>query len=231
MPEQKLIALDLSILAEEVIEILLLDTSAEPSLFDEIAKKNTHRPNVLFFLMNHPRTPIETKHFVAQKLQTPVPVTVSSKESADNFQTEGLREQKTQTLLQRIQKLKVGEKIQLALRGSKEIRSILFRDANKEVMLTVLKNPKLTESEVEIISKQKSTPEDLIRSVAKKREWIKKYSIVLALVSNPKTPIVISLKYVKNLRTKDLGLIEKDKNIPNSLRMAAKRIVSIRKKA
>jgi hypothetical protein len=125
---------------------------------------------------------------------------------------------------------KVGEKILLALRGSKEIRTLLLRDSSKEVIMTVLDNPKITESEIELLSKQKTTPDDILRKIAKKREWVKNYSILYGLVANPKTPISIAMSLLPRLRDKDLNLIEKNRNISEAVRAAVKRTMALKQK-
>ena len=229
MEEQKLISLDLSILSEEVIEVLLLDSTAEPSLFEEIARKNTHRPEVLRRILNHAETPDATRQFVAQTLRVPVPKEVTPEAVAETFVEEPIRKARTESLLQRIQKLKVGEKIQLALRGNRDIRTILIRDPNKEVMLTVLENQKMTSSEIEIIAKQKTTHDEVLRTIAKKREWLKIYSIVHSLVTNPKTPKAIAVKHVTAIRLKDLELIQRNRNISEAVRAVAKKLIAVRR--
>lgn len=221
MEELKQISLDLSVLSEDVVEVLLLDETAEPSIFDEIAKNNTHRPKILHYLHNHPRTPETTRQFVAEKLGVSLPdkavkeATIESPEEAVKYRSE--------TLLQKIQKMKMGERIHLALRGSKEIRSILLRDTNKEVMLKVLENPKITVSELELIAKQRTSSEEVLRAISAKRDWVKNYSIILALVTNPKTPVRISLRHISGLRKKDLLAIGKNRNLPDAVRSAVKK--------
>jgi hypothetical protein len=123
----------------------------------------------------------------------------------------------------------VGERIAIALRGGQEIRSILLKDANKEVVLTVLKNPKITETEVELIAHSRNVPEDALRAIHKNREWMKNYSINLALVNNPKTPPGIGITLVTSLRAKDLGVLEKNKNVPEAIRAVAKRLLQAKK--
>jgi hypothetical protein len=135
----------------------------------------------------------------------------------------------TQSLLKKIQSLKVGERIQLALKGDRNVRSILIRDSNRDVMLAVLENPKITESEIELLAKQKTIPVEILRAISKKREWMKIYSIVHALVTNPKTPIDIALRHIHNLRLKDLALLEKNKNVPEAIRATAKKLVASRR--
>lgn len=227
MEELKQISLDLSVLSEDVVEVLLLDETAEPSIFDEIAKNNTHRPKILHYLHNHPRTPETTRQFVAEKLGVSLPdkavkeATIESPEEAVKYRSE--------TLLQKIQKMKMGERIHLALRGSKEIRSILLRDTNKEVMLKVLENPKITVSELELIAKQRTSSEEVLRAISAKRDWVKNYSIILALITNPKTPVRISLRHISGLRKKDLLAIEKNRNMPDAVRSAVKKRMSLKR--
>lgn len=227
MEELKQISLDLSVLSEDVVEVLLLDETAEPSIFDEIAKNNTHRPKILHYLHNHPRTPETTRQFVAEKLGVSLPdkavkeATIESPEEAVKYRSE--------TLLQKIQKMKMGERIHLALRGSKEIRSILLRDTNKEVMLKVLENPKITVSELELIAKQRTSSEEILRAISAKRDWVKNYSIILALVTNPKTPVRISLRHISGLRKKDLLAIGKNRNMPDAVRSAVKKRMSLKR--
>jgi hypothetical protein len=226
MEEQKLLPLDVSLLSEDVIEILLSDTSTEPSFFEEVARKNTHRPEILRCLLNHPLTPDTTRHFVAQALNLPVPKPAEVRQEAEKETAVRLR---GQSLLQRIQRLRAGEKLQLALRANREIRSILLRDPNKEVMLAVLDNPKITETEIELIARQKAIPVEILRTIAQRREWIRNYSIIHALVTNPKTPIAIALKHVHALRHRDLSILEKDRNISEPVRAAARRLLKARK--
>ncbi len=229
MEELKLIPLDLSVLSEELIEILLLDSTAEASLFDEIAQKNTHRPKILRYLLTHSQTPETTRQFVAQILEVPIPKVAETETTTETPTEEKTREFRVQSLFQRIQKMKVGEKIQLALRGSREIRSILIRDSSREVMSTVLKNPKLTESEVEIIAKQKTSSDEILRIIAKKKEWLKNYSILYALIANPKTPTAIALRCMPALKFKDLLPLEKNKNVSGSVRAVAKKLIVARR--
>ncbi len=231
MEKTKLIAFDLSVLSEDVIAVLLLDTTAEASLFTEIAHANTHRPQILNHILNHPATPKETRAFV-EKILKPTETGAPTEVSETDYSSEKARIQfKTQSLLQRIQQMKVGEKIQLAIRGSKDIRSILLRDTNKEVVMTVLENPKMTDTEIELISKQKTTSDDIIRFIGKKREWLKSYAISHALITNPKTPPAISLKLLHRLRLKDLQALEKNKNVTEAVRAGVKKKLSIKRQS
>ncbi len=219
---QLLIGLDFSIASQEVIEVLIEDAS-ETGVFDEIARANTQRPEILKLLAEHPNTPEEVKKFIAGVLHLPaLPPT-------DLVKAEKAREVRAESLIQKIQRLSVSARIQLALKGGREIRGILSRDPNKQVSLNVLENGKITESEIEMIAKSRQSLEDALRRIAKNREWMKNYSILFALVTNPKTPPGMSIGFVSELKTKDLILLEKNKNVAEAVRSAAKRVLQIRK--
>lgn len=217
-----LIGIDFSNASKEVIELLIEDAS-ETSIFEEIAKANMNRPEILALLLENPDIPDEVRQQVAGALQVPV------KARSEIVKAKKSPEARTQTILQKIQKLSVSNKIHLALRGGKEIRSILLRDPSKEVVLTVLENPKLTDTEIELISKSRSIPDEVLRKITKKREWMKNYNVILGLVTNPKTPPGISVVLVNELKTRDLAILEKNKNVIEGVRATAKKILRARK--
>jgi hypothetical protein len=217
-----LIGIDFSSASKEVIELLIEDVS-ETSIFEEIAKANMNRPEILTLLLENPDIPDEVRQQVAGALQVPV------KARSEIVKVKKSPEARTQTILQKIQKLSVSNKIHLALRGGKEIRSILLRDPSKEVVLTVLENPKLTETEIELISKSRSIPDEVLRKITKNREWMRNYNVVLGLVTNPKTPPGISVVLVNELKTRDLAILEKNKNVVEGVRATAKKILRARK--
>jgi hypothetical protein len=223
MNEDKvLIGIDLSIASNDLIE-LLIDEASEPTIFEQIAKANMNRPEILEILLDNPDTPEDVRGQVANVLNVPIKTKVTSIKVHEH------PEDREQTLLQRIQKLSVSERILLALRGGKEARSILLRDPNKEVALNVLENPKITETEVEAIARLRSISEEALRKITKKREWMKNYNIIFALVTNPKTPAGIAVSLVSELKTKDLVLLEKNRNVAEGVRITAKKLLRARK--
>jgi len=217
-----LIGLDLSVASRDVIEVLIEDV-AEPAVFDEVARANQGRPEILELLLHHPNTPEEVKNYISGILQLPV------KPQEKTVDEHRRKQARPQNLLQKIQTLSVGERLKLALKGGREIRSILLKDSNKQVMLGVLDNQKITESEIELIAKSRQVPEEALRTISKNREWLKNYSIAFALVTNPKTPPGIAVTLISGLKIKDLLLLDKNKNVPELIRSAAKRVIAARK--
>ncbi len=230
MEEQRAIGLDLSLTSPDVIEILLEDSS-DNNIFNEVLHANKHRPEILQLLYNHPNTPEDVKSQTATLLNLPfIQKSYVPKEKEIQFKTPPeMEEKKKESLLVKIQRLPVPKRRLLAMRGGREIRSILIKDTNKDVVLSVIENPKITESEIEMIARQRTIPEEALRMIANNREWMKSYSIVHALVTNPKTPPGIAVGLVPNLKTKDLELIEKNRNVSEAVRAAAKRLLQVRK--
>ncbi len=128
-------------------------------------------------------------------------------------------------IYQMIQGLSMGGKIKLALTGNKSARDLLIKDANKLIALSVLKNPRITEEEIIRLTQTKGTPEDLLRQVARSKEWLKSYHVKTGLVTNPKTPLAISVKLLDHLYDADLQKLAKSKNIPSVLASSARRKV------
>ena len=222
---QKLIPLDYSNASQEILEILLSDSS-EPEIFDEVAKANLHRPEILRLILENPDTPDEVRKFVEERLSLPAQASLAMVKAE---KAKEIKDARATSLTTKIQSLSISARIQLALKGGREIRGILARDSNKEVMLSVLENGKITESEIEMIARNRQVMEEALRRISRNKEWMKKYAIVLAIVTNPKTPPGISVTHVSDLKTRDLVILEKNKNVCEAVRSATKRLLSVRK--
>ena len=123
--------------------------------------------------------------------------------------------------LQKINRLDVKGRIQLALKGNKEERSLLIRDGTKVVALAVLEAPKLSDGEVEKFASQKNVLESVLRQIPLKRRFMKNYKVVRNLVSNPRTPLDLGLGLMKHLLSADLKNISGNKEVSETVRKLA----------
>ncbi|MGB2602534.1 MAG: hypothetical protein WBC78_02990 [Candidatus Sulfotelmatobacter sp.] len=123
--------------------------------------------------------------------------------------------------VQKINRLDVKGRIQLAMKGNKEERSILIRDGTKVVALAVLDAPKLSDGEVEKFALQKNVLEAVLRQIPLKRLFMKNYIVVRNLVSNPRTPLDLGLGLMKHLLTQDLKNISANKEVSETVRKLA----------
>ena len=133
-------------------------------------------------------------------------------------------EEQRGSALQKISKLGITGRIQLAMKGTKEERSLLIRDGTKIVALAVLESPKLTDSEVEKFANQKNVLEAVLRGISMKRRFMKQYAILRNLTFNPRTPIDVSLGLVKHLLTGDLKNLAGNKEVSDTVRKIALRM-------
>ena len=82
----------------------------------------------------------------------------------------------------------VFQKIKLARMGNKEARGLLVRDRNKIVATAAVRSPKITENEVAGFAKARNVSDEVMRIIARNREWTRNYKVKLALATNPKCP-------------------------------------------
>jgi hypothetical protein len=121
--------------------------------------------------------------------------------------------------------LPIMEKMKLAMKGTREQRAQLIRDSNRIVATAVLASPKLTDAEVEAFTKMGNVSEDVLRIIGMNRSWLKNYGVVLGLAKNPKTPTGIALQQLHRLLERDVKMLTTNRNIPEVLRLAAKKLV------
>ena len=126
-----------------------------------------------------------------------------------------------ESILQKIARMKVGERVKLAMLGNKEERGVLIRDGSKVVSSAVLASPKLTDSEVENIAAMKNVQESVLRDIQRTRKFMKNYNVVRNLVNNPRCPLDLSLNMVKLLMINDLKGLSMNKNVPETLKKIA----------
>ena len=121
--------------------------------------------------------------------------------------------------------LPIVERMKLAMKGTRSQRAQLIRDSNKLVAAAVLSSPKLTETEVEAFAEMANVTEEVLRAIAINRTWMKNYGVVAGLTRNPKTPPGISMHLVQRLNEKDLKMLTTDRNVPEAVRLAARKFL------
>jgi len=141
----------------------------------------------------------------------------------DGDESEESENERNETATQRIAKMSFTERLKAAMKGSREMRSILVRDSNKMIAAAVLSSPKLSQSEIEGIAKMANVSEDVLRTIATNRAWTKNYSVVVGLTKNPKTPVAMSMNLMQRLTDRDLNQLAVDRNVPEPLRVAARK--------
>jgi len=136
---------------------------------------------------------------------------------------------KRETLMQKVSKMNVVQRLTLALKGGRTERMLLIHDPNKLIQRCVLQSPRLTDSEVESFASMTNLPGETLRSISFIRIFMKNYVIAKNLVNNPKTPLDVSLHLFPRLNASDLLKLSTNKNIPETLRTSAVKLHRKRK--
>ena len=131
---------------------------------------------------------------------------------------------KRETLLQKLSRLRVVERVQLALKGGRGERLLLIRDPCKVVQRAVLQSPQLSEQEVESFANMASLTDETLRLIANNRKFRKNYAILRGLMFNPKTPLEVTLHLLPHVKPLDLKFLSTNKNVADTLRTAATRL-------
>ncbi|MFQ5586293.1 MAG: hypothetical protein ACE5GF_05660 [Thermodesulfobacteriota bacterium] len=137
----------------------------------------------------------------------------------------GTKPDEEKSLYERIKGMNVAEKVKTALLGNKEARDMLIKDNNQMISSAVLRNPRITEEELIRVANSREASDQMLRIIAGNKKFLKNYMIRLALVTNPRTPLVYSLKFINSLHAKDIRNLAKSRNIPTAVATAARRIV------
>ena len=132
------------------------------------------------------------------------------------------------SLIRRIMFMNVKDRMKLALKGDREARGILVRDSNKIVCSAVVKNPRITEQEIEYISAMRTVAAEVLRLIAMNRTWARSYTIIHNLARNPRTPIPTAMNVLMRIRTKDLTQLSQNRNVSETVRRQAYRLAQTR---
>lgn len=141
-----------------------------------------------------------------------------------------LEPERTKLTEGQIRGLSIPARLKLTRGAPRALRSILLRDSNPQVAVSVIVNNNLTDQEVEQTAANRSVVEEVLVAIARRREWSNKYSIMKSLVQNPRTPLMISMRMITKLSVRDLKELGRDRNIADAVRSTALRMYRIKQK-
>jgi hypothetical protein len=132
------------------------------------------------------------------------------------------------SMINRILRMGMKDRVKLAAKGDREARNILIRDPNRIVAQAVITNAKITEQEVEKVAAMRSVPEDVLRQIAINRTWARNYTIMHNLARNPRTPMANVISILTRLQLRDLQAMTKNRNVSDAVRKQALRLATAR---
>ena len=133
--------------------------------------------------------------------------------------------ERRKTLLQQISTMTVSQRVKFAMKGGSEARRTLIRDTNKVVQRAVLQSPRLTDQEVEAFASMTNLTDEILRMIGKNRTFRKNYNVIRNLLNNGKAPLDCTLGLLPMLNPPDLKKLGMNKNIPETLRATAVKLM------
>lgn len=151
--------------------------------------------------------------------QLPLESALDDTHEVDDEGEEQLK-QKFVPLHAQIAQMTVSQKIRRATLGSAAERMLLVRDNNRLVSMAAVKSPMMREDEAVRVSALRSMSEDVLREIAKNRDFTRNYQVRLNLVMNPRTPFSFAARLVPLLYDHDLVKLARSKNVPGAIAQA-----------
>ncbi|HXI12717.1 MAG TPA: hypothetical protein VNM92_08720 [Thermoanaerobaculia bacterium] len=109
------------------------------------------------------------------------------------------RPDKNQNTWDRVRALSQMEKLLLAVKADRTERALLLQDSDPRVLLSLLRNPRLTVDEVGRLAKSSNMTFQIADVILKTGQWMGNLDVRLGLIHNPKTPTAFALRILPTL--------------------------------
>jgi hypothetical protein len=125
----------------------------------------------------------------------------------------------------RIQRMSAEEKRELAKYGDRAARMALMKDTNKAVHVYVIQNNQISSDEVRLMAGLRNVNPQVLVKIAENRTWMKDPQLVMALVTNPKTPTNVAIRALDRLPFRDLHRVSRQADTNRQIAAEARRRV------
>lgn len=127
--------------------------------------------------------------------------------SAEEDETAQSTPEKRQNAWDVVRGLSQIEKILLAVKAERTERALLLQDSDPRVLLSLLRNPRLTVDEVTRLAKSSSLNFQIADVIMKAGQWMGSLDVRLALIQNAKTPPAFALRILPTLPDSEVKAI------------------------
>jgi hypothetical protein len=115
--------------------------------------------------------------------------------------------ERDQNTWDRMRSLSQMEKLLLAVKADRSERALLLQDNDPRVLLSLLRNPRLTVDEVARVAKSSFLTFQIADVISKTAQWMSSLDVRLGLIHNPKTPPALALRILPTLPDADVRAI------------------------
>ena len=127
--------------------------------------------------------------------------------SGDELLAQLLAKPTAETPWDRMRKLTQTEKLLLAVKADRSERALLLQDNDPRVLLSLLRNPRLTVDEVVRVAKSSYLTFQIADVIMKTGQWMASLDVRLGLIHNPKTPPAFALRILDTLPDSEVKAI------------------------
>ncbi len=171
-------------------------------------------------MINHPHCPQEISMNILPNL-----LPIDLLRLAKNMRISPFIRRQAETIfIQKWPKIPMGEKISHARRATPYVLKNLKSEDNPMVLKAILENPSLTEDILLEIINSPGVSINALKEIFNSH-WKNRYSIKLAIVRSPSTPISIILQMIPLLQKKDLQLLINEPDTHYIIKEKAKEIL------
>ena len=142
-------------------------------------------------------------------------------------ETENENDKKQQNPWDRLRGLSQMEKLLLAVKADRSERAILAQDNDPRVLLSLLRNPRLTVDEVVRVAKSSFLNFQIADVIMKAPQWSGNPDVRVALIHNPKTPPAFAMRILPTLPEAEIRAIARA-GTSMALKTAALRLLQSR---
>ena len=133
-------------------------------------------------------------------------------------------------LFAKIAEMTVSQKVRRATLGTTGERLLLVRDTNRLVATAAASSPMLKDGDAARIAASRNVIDDVLRIIARNKDFTRNYQVKLNLVSNPRTPFTFSSRLIPHLRANDLRSLARSRNVPAAIQTAVRQQIARKKK-
>jgi len=203
-------------LNEDLAKALLTRRDLTAKVLQELSKNTAilkSRP-VLVALVSHPKTPRFVSLPMARSLYTFELMSVALQPAVPTDVKIAIE----QLILDRVEKLSLGERLTLAKRGSTRVAEKLLIDSDPRVVELAMNNPFLTEACIIRTLMRDPVEPKFVEKIARHPKWSLRTDVRCALLRNPNTPMAAALQFAQTLPADVARDALYNSNLPHSVK-------------
>lgn len=225
-PDVLLRLLDTAELDEDLILVMLRNAALPPKAIERICLERmfTGSYQVQAAIVRHPKTPEAYGLRYLPHLFWRDQLRV-----ARDFRLRiMLRRKAERAIVERLTKLALGEKIELARLATTEILNALVCERDPKLLRACLQSSRATEETVVRLVRSHNVEPAFLRALARDSRWFGRYGVRLALARSEASPVPLVLSILPSLRLEDLRDLADDDRQPTVVVQHLREVIAIK---